>query len=168
MNELDSNSKKTIRAYVSVDRFDRLSEKLYIALQGLPQKKHNQIIRQMIYHHLNKSIDKFVMPTISDSMPNLSLRSIRVGIPFSGRDIGFDELYNKLAKVEEQRERNVIVSTAVFDALMDLYSPKIQNNEANVVENLTQIDIIKNQSVNSEVIPKKGTKSNFGSQKSEV
>ena len=104
MNELDVGySKKTIRAYVSVDRFNRLSERLYIALQGLPTNKHNQLIRQMIYHNLNNSINKFVMPTAT-VRPNLSLRSIRVGIPFSDKEIGFDTLYKQLAEVEDQRE----------------------------------------------------------------
>ena len=43
MNILEGcSSKKAIRAYVSVDRFSCLSERLYIALQGLPIKKHSQ------------------------------------------------------------------------------------------------------------------------------
>ena len=169
MNELDSSySKKTIRAYVSVDRFDRLSERLYIALQCLPTKKHSQLIRQIIYHNLNNSMDRFVMPTTADSKPNLSLRSIRVGIPFGDKDIGFEKLYKQITEVKEQRERNVIVSNAVFDALMALYSPKIQSNEPNVIENSTQIEIIKNQSIESEVTPRKESKANFRIQKSEV
>ena len=169
MNELDSSySKKTIRAYVSVDRFDRLSERLYIALQCLPTKKHSQLIRQIIYHNLNNSMDRFVMPTTADSKPNLSLRSIRVGIPFGDKDIGFETLYKQITEVKEQRERNVIVSNAVFDALMALYSPKIQSNEPNVIENSTQIEIIKNQSIESEVTPRKESKANFRIQKSEV
>ena len=169
MNILEGcSSKKAIRAYVSVDRFSCLSERLYIALQGLPIKKHSKLIRQIIYHNLNNSMDRFVMPIAYDSKPNLSLRSIRVGVPFSDKEIGFETLYKQLEDVKEQRERNVIVSKAVFDALMFLYSPKIQSIETNVIENPTQIEIIKNQSVDSGDIPRKGTKSNFGTQKSEV
>jgi len=118
---------KSIRSYVSVDRFDRLSEKIYKTLQFMSAKKQSHFVKQILFHFFNNTIDKFEINQSDTYLQTEKvLRSIRVGVTINADDIGYGDLFQMLIAIEKQKERNVYISYTLFDALLAIH--KLQDD----------------------------------------
>lgn len=125
----------SIRANVSINRLNKISDYLYHILLVTPPKKHSFIILHILYAPFENSINKLNLPDVSESVPfEAAGRSIRVGVSISIKDIGFESLYEQMCDAKSQKELNAIVSRTLFDALLEIYESKIKQNQDNGVQ----------------------------------